>query len=273
MRSATFTLDEIRLSRPVQHDINRPKAFWQVLEEIHAALKHNKVDFQQGKIYVGTVSAPHGNDKAGQPRKKADILRECTFDKLFTSIIIVDELHEMEGTILLAYNPSGIQLAFGLGYNERSEVALLGEEDTFMSTTACGDVEVKPYFVMIHKVRQWFPVGNRNVLDQLERAKLVMNKSITIDPMLKFVDHYFSHNMKYNDCLANDHLLSTSSFERFVIMLKENIHKEISTTKNYSVWDLYNLGNSILKPEGSFELKEIIPLAYFWGGYVFSRLA
>ena len=271
-KPAVFALDEIRMSRPVQHDVNRPKAFWKVLDEMHQALKQNKVNFQQEDIYVGKVTT---DPSAGSGNKlsKSKILRECTFDDLYTKIVIVDELHEMEGTVLLAYNPAGIQLAFGLGYNERSATAVLGEEETFISTTACGDIKVMPYFVMLHKVKQWFPMGNRNVIKQLERSKTVMNKPMEVDKMLKFVDLFLQYNMKYNDCLENHQLLSASSLERFAFMLKGGIISEFSRSKNYSAWDLFNVGNVILKPDNEFELKELIPLAYFWGGYVFSRLA
>ena len=271
IKSATFTLDEIRMSRPVQHDVNRPKPFWQVLDEIHTALKQNKVGFYQDEIFVEKVDTAN-QENGRQPRKKADILRACTFDDLFTRIIIVDELHEMEGTIQLAYNPSGIQLAFGLGYNERKAVAILGEDETFMSTTACGDIKVMPYFVMIHHVKNWFPVSNSNVLKQLERSKTVMNKPMNVDNMLKFIDLFFQYNMKYNDCLENEQLLNSASFERFVFIMKNNIISEFSKTKNYSAWDLFNVGNAVLKPNSEFELKELIPMGYFWGGYVFSRL-
>lgn len=272
IKTATFTLDEIRMSRPVQHDINRPKAFWQVLDEIHTALKQNKVDFYQDEIFVEKVETASRSEGGKQARKKADILRDCTFDDLYTRIIIVDELHEMEGTILLAYNPAGIQLAFGLGYHERKAVAVLGEEETFMSTTACGDIKIMAYFVMIHHVKKWFPLSNRNVLKQLERSKTVMNKPMKVNDMLKFVDLFFQYNMKYNDCLENEQLLNRTSFERFVFIMKNNIISEFSKTKNYSAWDLFNVGNVILKPNSEFELRELIPMGYFWGGYVFSRL-
>jgi hypothetical protein len=220
---------------------------------------------------VGKVSSDASADSAKQ-QSKAQILREYTFDDLYTRIIIVDELHEMEGTILLAYNPAGIQLAFGLGYNDRKAVAVLGEEETFMSTTACGDIKVMPYFVMIHKVKQWFPLSNRNVLKQLERSKTVMNKPMDVARMLKFVDLFLQYNLKYNDCLEHDQLLNIPSFERFVFMMKGRIISEFSRSKSYSSWDLFNVGNVILKPGSDFELKELIPMSYFWGSYVFSRL-
>jgi hypothetical protein len=270
-KPAVFALEEIRMSRPVQHDVNRPKAFWKVLDEIHQALKQNKIIFQQEDIYVGKVSSDSAVDNEKQ-LKKSQILREYTFDDLYTRIIIVDELNEMEGTILLAYNPAGIQLAFGLGYNERKAVAVIGEEDTFMSTTACADIKVMPYFAMIHKVKEWFPMSNHNVLKQLERSKTVMNKPMEVDNMLKFVDLFLQYNIKYNDCLENHQLLNIPSFERFVFMLKGRIISEFSRSRSYSSWDLFNIGNVILKPDSEFELKELIPMNYFWGSYVFSRL-
>jgi len=273
-----ISLEGLRLSRPVQHDINRPKAFWEVLDEVHAALEENSMTFIQDDIYITTASSFHHEKDATSDEKnklqenKEPPLANWTFDDLCTRILIIDELHEMEGTMLLAYNRAGIQLAFGLSYNERENVALLGEDETFLSTTSCGDIKVMSYFVMIHKVKQWFPQGNRNVLDQLERTKLLINKTMKVESMHKFVDLFYQYNLKYNDCLHEGKMMEDVGFETFVSELKTRIEDQFSANNTYSAWDLYSAGNSLLKPDGLLPLKQLIPLGYFWGSYVFSRL-
>jgi hypothetical protein len=142
-----------------------------------------------------------------------------------------------------------------------------------MSSSACGDIKVMPYFTMVHKVKQWFPLNNRNVLDQLERSRAVMNKSLNVSSMHKFVDHFMQYSLKYNDCIADSGMVDPITLELFAESLAESIDNQFSRVKNYSAWDLFNAGNVILRPDGNISLHELIPLGYFWGGYVFSRLA
>ena len=274
MSKTTISLKDLRSSQPIGHDINRPKTLWQVIDDIHAVLGENKIEYFQDEIHIEISSAFHVDKQMTADAFNPELesfkpLSEWIFDELYTRIIIVDDLHEMEGTILVAYNKYGIQVAFGLSYHERAGVALLGEDDTLMSTSACGDIKVLPYFAMVHRVKQWFPLSNRNVLDQLERSKNVMNKSLNLSAMNKFIEHYTG---KYNDCIEDNKLVGPVSFGMFIEALRESIEKQFSRTKNYSAWDLYNAGNEILVPGGILRLKELLPLGYFWGAYVFSRL-
>ena len=190
-----INLEDLRLSQPVEHDINRPKPFWDVLDEIHAVLDDNKITFVQDDIHIDKTTAYNTKNKAYTGKLTKASLNQWVFDDLLTRIVIADDLLEMEGTVLLAYNKYGIQVAFGLAYHDRSTIALLGEEDTFMSTSACGDIKIMPYFVMVHKVSQWFPINKRNVLDQLERSKSVMNRSVSRNDMKQFVEKFYQYSV------------------------------------------------------------------------------
>jgi hypothetical protein len=275
MAKSTIALDVLRLSIPVKHDINRPKALWEILDDVHKVLKENKINFIQDDIHCDLLQVYNPNTKkylSKQGEEDIGSIDKYVFEELYTRIVIVDELHEMEGAIMLAYNKFGVQVAFGLTYHERSSVALLGEENTFMSSSACGDIKVMQYFAMVHKVKQWFPVSNRNVLEQLERSRAVMNKSLNVTAMHKFVERFVQYSGKYNDCIADNGMVGPVALELFAESIRESIHNQFSRMKNYSAWDLFNAGNVILRPEGEISLHELIPLGYFWGGYVFSRL-
>lgn len=276
-RNNILSLDDLMLSQPIPKEINRPKPLWEILREIHAVLEENKIPYQQEELYYDRSQAVHAEDQLNAVQKELkitdpDSCRDWTFNNLFTSIVITDELNEMEGAIQIAYNEYGMQVAFGLTYEDRSRFTHLGEEEAIMSTYACGDIKVLAYFVMVHKVRHWFPFGNKNVIDQLERSRSLMNKTLKKDFIMQFIDNFFQYTMKYSDCLEGDTLVKAAEFNHFIESLKNNSDTWFSANKSYSAWDLLSLGNALLRPERDIPLRSIIPLGFMWGGYTFSRL-
>jgi hypothetical protein len=275
--NAVIPYESLIKSKPVAKEINRPKPLWEILQEIYAVLQENKIPYHQEAIYFDRSAAlDAGNEDnavaVDLENLDAESIVNYTFDNLFTSIVITDDLNEMEGAIQLAYNEYGMQIAFGLTYEDRSRFVHLGEEEAIMSTYKCGDIKVLAYFVMVHKVRHWFPFGNKNVIEQLERSRSLMNKTLNKEFMMKFVDNFYQYTVKYNDCLDDNNLLRTNEFDHFIESLKANVDSWFTGNKNYSAWDLLSLGNALLKPENDIPLRTIIPLGFMWGGYMFSRL-
>ena len=276
-RNEIITFDELKKSKAVPKEINRPKPLWEILEEIYATLEENKIPYDQELIYVEKASAVNSKTEnsdiqAVLDHKKTDSFSNWTFNNIYTRILIKDELNEMEGAIAIAYNQYGIQIGFGLTYEGRKYFAHLGEEDTIMSTYACGEVKVLAYFVMIHQIRKWFPFNNANVIDQLERSRNLMNKEVSFDLCLQFIERFYIYSKKYNDCLEHNTLVSQDEFREFARGLHASVNENLSKKKNISAWDLYTLGNELLQAEQDIELTAIIPIGYMWGGYVFSRL-
>lgn len=272
-----ITLEELKQSMPVPREINRPKPLWEIIGEIYAVLDENDILYSQEAVYVHKASTYTAAGKAGEGNPGPDpddpaSFRLWTFDNVFTSIVISDDLNEMEGAIQIAYNRYGMQVSFGLTYESRSKFAHLGEEDAIMSTYACGDIKVLPYFVMVHKVRHWFPFNNKHVIDQLERSKTLMNKSLDDEVIFRFIERFYRYSTKYSDCLDDNTLILPETFDHFMQQLRYDAETQFSGKKNVSAWDLFTLGNAILKPDNGIPLTAIIPLGFMWGGYTFSRL-
>jgi len=272
-----ITYDELKLSKPIEKNIHRPKPLWEVLGDIHTALDENEIIFDQDVIHIDLTSAYNtvkekDGANLGFNRKDPDSFKDWTFDNLYTKIIITDDLNELEGAITIAYNPYGMQISFGLTYDERAMFAHFGEEETIMSTTACGEIKVLPYFVMIHKVKQWCPFDNKNTIILLERTKALMNKSIEYDIIHPLIQQFYQYTKKYNDCLEANTIIDLPDFDRFIELLKDNAEAEFSKKDNISAWDLFTLGNSLLSPGSDIKLRGLIPTGYIWGGYIFSRL-
>lgn len=276
-RNTIISLDELKLSLSVPKEINRPKTLWEILEEIYTVLENNNIPYDQGAIYIDKASTVNAQtDKTALEtalnHKKPDSFANWTFNNIYTRIVIKDELNEMEGAIGIAYNQYGIQLGFGLTYEERLYFAHLGEEETIMSTYTCGDVKVMAYFVMIHQIRKWFPFNNSNVIDQLERSRILMNKAVSFELCQQFIERFYTYSLKYNDCLDDDTLIKQDDFRQFVEKLHAMASENLSKKKKITAWNLYTLGNDLLRPEKEIPLTSIIPIGFMWGGYVFSRL-
>lgn len=276
-KNAIISFDELLQSKVNQKDIHRPKPLQQVLGDIHEVLEENKISFAQESIFVERATAFNSvkekfNTELAFNHKKPSTFSDWNFDNLYTKIVITDDLNEFEGALQIAYNPSGMQLAFGLTYDSRSYFAHFGEDETVISTVACGEFKVLPYFVMMHKVKQWFPFDNKYVMEQLEKTKLLMNKVVSEEFAIKFVEHFNQYSKKYSDCLEARTLLDEPEFDQFVDLMRAHVQERFTGAGKVSGWDLFSVGNAILKPESDFNLKAMIPLNYIWGGYVFSRL-
>lgn len=272
-----ISFEELKLSQSLQKDIKRPKPFWEVLEDIQGVLKENNIVFDQEDIFIEKASSLNSIQNKNNVdlrfnHKKPETFAHWTFHNLFTKIVIKDALNEFEGAIAISYNPFGLQLAFGLTYEERSKFAHFGEEETIMSTTACGEIKVLPYFVMMHKVRQWCPFDNKNTIAQLKKTRTLMNKALNHEFILQFIEQFYQYTMKYNDCVEDNMLLEQQEFDGFVERLRLDAKDRFSSNDKISAWDLFTLGNAILKPDADINLKSLIPLGFTWGGYVFSRL-
>lgn len=272
-----ISLDELKLSRPVPKEINRPKTLWEILEEIYSVLEENKIPFDQEAIYVdkaSAINAESGKDatQTKLDHKRTDSFDQWTFNNIYTRIVIKDDLNEMEGAIGIAYNQYGIQLGFGLTYEDRHYFAHLGEEETIMSTYSCGELNVMAYFVMIHQIRSWFPFNNSNVIDQLERSRILMNKAVSFEFCQQFIERFYTYSLKYNDCLDSDTLIKQDDFRQYIEDLHTACKEQLSKKKKITAWNLYTLGNDLLMPEKDIPLTSIIPIGFIWGGYVFSRL-
>lgn len=270
-------MDHLRLSTPPPKGISRPKPFWELVDEILGVLSENNISYEQSPVYYERASATRPGGAKNAPEVSpgmgnAEAAGQWSYDNLFTRIVIIDALNEMEGAIQLAFNPYGIQLSFGLTHSNREIFAHLGEEDTIMSTYVCGDIKVLAYFVMMHKIRNWFPVNNRNVIEQLERSRALMNKALDISLCKQFIERFYRYSITYSDCLEEDTLVSGESFETFVEQLRSAVDAQFAKERKIFAWDLYNLGNALLRPDQDISLTVIIPLGFMWGGYVFSRL-
>jgi|GEM_PF-2767946 len=276
-KNALISFDELKLSQSLQKDIKRPKPLWEVIEDIHIVLKENSILFDQEEIFVEKATSIHSiqnknNVEMKFNHKDPGSFANWMFGNLYTKIVIKDDLNEFEGAIAISFNPYGMQLAFGLTYEERSKFAHFGEEETIMSTTACGEIKVIPYFVMMHKVRQWCPFDNNNTIAQLKKTRSLMNKTLSYEYILQFIEQFYQNSMKYNDCLEDNMLVEQLEFDLFVERLRIEAKETFASIEKISAWDLFTLGNAILKPDADFNLKSLIPIGFIWGGYVFSRL-
>ncbi|HSG67102.1 MAG TPA: hypothetical protein VK994_00250, partial [Bacteroidales bacterium] len=275
--NAVISFEQLKASLPIDKDINRPKPLSVVLEDIHKVLLENGIPFEQGPVYVERASAYNqargkNNLELSFDQKRPDSFREWQFNNIYTQIVITDALNEFEGAVAIAYSPFGMQLAFGLTYEGRSHFAQFGEDDHIISTIACGDIKVMAYFVMMHKVKQWFPLDNSNILAQMVKTRSLMNKPITYAFVLQFVEQFYNHSLKYNDCLEDNTLIDFDEFEKFAGRLRTLSKEHFSNKENITAWDLFAQGSTILHPETDFNLRVLIPISFIWGGYVFSRL-
>lgn len=275
--NAVISYDELRMSKVNQKDIHRPKPMQIILDDIHRVLGENEIAFEQEDIFVERSTAINeakekSNIELAFNHKRTGSFANWSFDNLYTKIVITDDLNEFEGALIVAYNPSGMQLAFGLTYEGRTKFAHFGEDDTVISTVACGEFKVLAYFVMMHKVKQWFPFDNQYIIEQLEKTSLLMNKAISSEFAVQFVENFNQYTKKYSDCLEDATLLEEEEFDRFIELLRKEVEQQFAGVKKLSAWDLFSAGNAIIRPDAEFNLKTLIPLNYTWGGYVFSRL-
>lgn len=276
--NTAISFDELKLSKPLPKDLIRPKPVWEVLEDIHQVLTENNIVFEQDVIHIDKLESFHSDKKKDSHNLPFDhdnpeSFGSWTFKDLLTKIVITDALNEFEGAMAIAYNSYGLQIAFGLTYQERSHFAYFGEDDAIMSTAACGEIKVVPYFVMMHRVRQWFPFNNINTINLLEKTKTLIGKTMDHKFILQFIEQFNQYSRKYNDCLEQKKLIDTETFDYFVNMLRYYAREHLSKRKKLTAWDLVTIGNKILQPGSELHLRSIIPLGYIWGGHVFSRLA
>lgn len=270
--AASISFEQLRESIPIEKDINRPKPLSVVLADIHQVMEENGIPYEQGPIYFDRALACNPKKEKTNLELSIKSPADWQFDSLYTQIIVTDELNEFEGAVAIAYSPFGMQLAFGLTYEGRSHFAQFGEDDHIISTIACGDFKVMAYFVMMHKVKQWFPFDNSNILAQLEKTKSLMNKTISNDFALQFIEHFYQHSLKYNDCLETNTLVDIRDFERFTEELRNTAIEKFAGQNTITAWDLFTHGNSLLGPGSNVNLRMLIPISFIWGGYVFSRL-
>ncbi len=269
---ATLTLEQLKQSIPIEKDLNRPKPLSTVISDIHKVLAENQIPFEQGPIFYERALA--FNPEKGKSNLELPVrsFSDWRFDSLYTQIVITDDLNEFEGAVAISYSPYGMQLAFGLTFEGRTHLAQFGEDDHIISTIACGDFKVMAYFVMMHKVRQWFPFDNSNILAQLDKTKALMNKTVSVDFALQFIEQFYQHSMKYNDCIETGTLIEKDDFERFTQALRMQARKQFAGHSSVTAWDLFAQGSAVLDSNSEFKLRMLIPFSFIWGGYVFSRL-
>jgi hypothetical protein len=253
---------------------NRPEHPALLLRRIHELLEKAEISFLQEDIIVSKLNSSKDFELSEMQKEGFDPLmpvpfNKWVFHKLITRIVIPNEYPpKHNGVIAVAYNQSGVQIAFGLNYTVCSNLCILGGKGSILSTSGLGNDNAIEYYEMIERVTHFINDFKQvcSVNGDIVKAMQKVRVNLDNDMIPTLIGHLFIMTVNSGKGERKVPFLKDDIY-RFVMKLREAADsKEIK-----NAYDLYNVGTSILIPE-NVGLESIIVSNRLWAEFIIKMI-
>ena len=194
-------------------------------------------------------------------------IKTFTFRKLLTKINlpVLSDSEKIE-SLAVSYHQSGIQVAYGPNIRICSNMTILGSSYSFQLGLRDSKNDINRLFNVI---RGWMNVAESRWLWENKIIELMKSREVTIEQFQQFVGLItlmrLSKEKSYVLPLNQGQLNVVA--QKYVDELDSRKEKGMQGS-TMSLWEIYNMGTSVHKPEDMQSIQDIIPSNTSFGNVV-----
>jgi hypothetical protein len=253
-RSKNIKLDLLKQSVRVEDNLGRsyrtrPIQAWSLLTLIAGMLKDHEIGAKAHPITVRSDSsgvALNDVDKTENKWNKSMCpINKWIFDQLITKIDIPKiGNNDVTGTIAVSYTSKGISVAFGLNVSICDNLCIMGGQQ--MRTYKFHRNEALAWESMKIQLRDWIANIDQRLGVELQIMQRMqereINNEIAVDQV---IGKLYQNAVRWRYGKGPVAPFDISGMSTFV----QNVQRKGNTESLDNVWDLYNWGTEIMKPE------------------------
>lgn len=254
-RAKAIPLSLLRESIRVEDNLgrefrSRPIQAWTLLLLIAEMLKAAEINFKVNPIMVRDDSsglALNDEDKAAKQYNKQNCpINKWYFDQLITSIDIPNIGTDLaNGTIAISYVKRGINIALGLNVRVCSNLAILGGQQ--MRTYKFGDDQGFSWDKMRNNLGQWVETLDQRLRVESQIMNRMIEREISNEIAVdQIIGKLYQKAVSWRYFGGDQAPFDISGMSTFV---QEVIRRRAKEERLDNVWDLYNWGTAIMKPQ------------------------
>lgn len=227
----------------------RPIQAWSFLTMIAGMLKEAEIAHKVHPIIVRSDSsgvALNDIDKTESKYNKAMCpINKWIFDQLITKIDIPHIGNsDVQGAIALSYTKRGISVAFGLNVSICDNLCVLGGQQ--MRTYKSAQGNALSWDAMKIQLRDWISNLDQRLGMEVEIMTRMqareINNEVAVDQV---IGKLYQNAVKWRYQNGPQAPFDISGMSTFV----QNMHRKEKDESMENVWDLYNWGTEVMKPE------------------------
>lgn len=262
-KASTIDLDLLKKSQLIripsgQKNVTRPVQSWEFIDEVKGMLDHRGVEYALTDIYVQKSESQQvlTSEERSVFTVENTPIDKWLFNQLITKIMIRPKPDaEMNTALAMSFNKNGILTAFGQNVSVCQNMSIFG--NNLMSTYG---KEKVPYDKILEVINRWLDTFEAK--ENEDRRIIDAMKSINIQghgELQRIVGNLYMKSVRqaYNNIPAPFTISQMSTF------VKEIDLKMMQGGVLGTVWDLYNVGTGMYKPN-DVDMINIFQLPKFW---------
>lgn len=238
---------------------NRPVQMAVLVMAIEEMIQRNGINYNVEPIFVQKNSSHRMLTKEEKLLYTPEDtpINKWLFDKAITKINLSHVGDKGENyAIAISYHDKGIQIAHGLNVQVCSNMSILGGESSFLQTFTRKDRERDSYDGILARLENMIHNFDRNRKYQMD----IMNqmKEIPIQGN-NIIDRIIGKlYQKAVDQAYGSKEIAPFSINNMSNFVQEMMKKRMGEEKLGNVWDIYNWGTSVIKPQ-NVDIIDVLP--------------
>jgi len=267
---ATIGLETLKQSSMIRSagsnnpGISRPLQSWELIERVREMIELNKRPYDQKDIWVEL----RASNRILTQQEMANGLNETNtpidkwmFDHVLTKIDIVPKkvVEGLSPAVAISFNQRGIQITWGMNVFVCQNLCIYGENQ--ISTYG---PQKMPFIKQLNVLSDWINNIDHKFKADQEIMKRMQDVPVNEDWIRETVGDLYikAINRAYKKGLPAP--VNTSTLSTLV--------QKMNTEDISSVWDFYNAGTAIIKPE-NVVLDDVLDTTIAWGMYLAEKVA
>lgn len=267
---ATIELETLKQSSMIRSagsnnpGISRPLQSWELIERVQEMIELNKRPYDQKDIWVEL----RASNRILTQQEMANGLNETNtpidkwmFDHVLTKIDIVPNkpVDGLSPSVAISFNQRGIQITWGMHVFVCQNLCIYGENQ--ISTYG---PQKMPFTKQLNVLNDWINNIDHKFKEDQEVMKKMQDISVDQTWIKETVGDLYikAINRAYKKGLPAP--VNTSTLSTLV--------QKMNTEDISSIWDFYNAGTAIIKPE-NVVLDDVLDTTIAWGMYLAEKVA
>lgn len=266
---ATIELDTLRQSSMIRSagsnhpGIARPLQSWELIEKVHEMIESNNKLYEQRDIWVEQRASNRilTQQEMLNLNETNTPIEKWMFDHVLTKIDLIPEkaVNGLSPSIAISFNKRGIQVTWGMHVHVCQNLCIFGEN----SISTYGNQKM-PFGKQLDVLNNWINTINAKFKEDQDIMKKMQDTPITPEWINETIGDLYikAIGRAYKKGLPAP--VNTTTLSTLV--------QKMNTEDISSVWDFYNSGTAVIKPE-NIVLDDVLDTNIAWGMYLAEKVS
>ena len=239
----------------------RPLQSWELIDRVHEMM--GDTDFEQKEIYVEQRNSNRvlTNDEMVRFTPDNTPVNKWMFDHVLTKIDLAPSFRSDGNSpaVAISFNQAGIKIVWGLHVSICQNLSIFG--DNCISTYG---VQKIPFIKQMELLKHWIQNIEEKFNNDLKTATTMQMTEVNGVWVRETIGDLYIRAIEKAYKKGQPAPLNTGHLSTLV--------QKMNVEDVKSVWDFYNAGTAIIKPENIF-LEDVLDVNIAWGKYMAEKVS